>query len=188
MIFNKMIKVSKRIKSVLFICIVVCIVVNFTVKSPVIKFHNRWKDDHSAWETTKHGDLACFSMFVKENLFKGDLAEYELVVMTPQKYDKSQFFGKFWKSIPSIYLFPMKIIISNNYQESLTKEKYQDLRQLPWAIEQYRSGFLHQKRDFYIGTDIAYNDFKQLGLYVFTDKESVEHIFILPLKYDLLNE
>ena len=181
-----MAKTLNTIKTLLFIGIVACVAVNFTMKPKTSEDLNRWENDESAWETAYRGDLVCLSLFTKENLSIKDLTGYELFAAPRDKYDKSQFFGRFGPTLPSVCLFPMTITVSDSYQETLSKEKYQELKKLSWLSKQYRSQLYNHKQNYYICTDIEYSDFKQIALYLYTDDDSVEHIFILPLNCDLL--
>lgn len=58
---EKMLKITKLLRHVFFISVVICLIVNLTVKSHIITFHKKWTSNEHAWQTTKHGDLAAFS-------------------------------------------------------------------------------------------------------------------------------
>ncbi len=184
-----MTKLLNTIKTIQFIDIIVCIAVNFTMKPTPMRHYARWKDNESAWKTAIHGNLACFSMFIRDHLFSDNYGKYELIVMDRDNYSKPQFFGSFWQPLPSTSLYPIKVIVSNNYNELLSFEKYQEFQQMSWLTKEYHSirYNLKHKHIFYIGADIPYPNYKQLAVYLYTDSYSVEHLFILPLNYYLLN-
>ena len=177
-----MIKIAELLRCALFIGVIICLIVNLTVKSPVIKFHKKWTSNEHAWQTTKHGDLAAFSIFIRENIFINNYEEYKLIIENSERYDKSEFLGKFWKPIPSIYLFPLNIEVSEDHKASLEVEDFQKLKRLSLLEKNYRSGFLHQKRNYYLVKDINYSDFKSWAVYVFRE-DDIGHIFVLPLDF-----
>lgn len=178
-------KLIRLFRKILFVGLIVCFLINLTMKSPVVKFRQKWSSDESAWETAKHGDLATFSMFLRENLLKkvkNNCSDCELGIPNPQNYNKSQFLGKFWIPIPSIYLFPLNIKVSDDYMASLKAEEFQMLKKLPLLERKYRSSFLHQKRNYYFVRDLKCDNYKKWVVYTFSE-DSLEHIFVLPIDF-----
>ena len=175
-------KITELLSYALLIGVIICLIVNLTVKSPAGRFYKEWTSNEHAWQTTKHGDLAAFSIFIRENISINSYEDYKLIIENSEKYDKSEFLGKFWKPISSTYLFPLNIEVSEDHKASLKVEDFQKLKRLSLLEKTYRSGFLHQKRNYYLVKDISYADFKSWAVYTFRE-DDLEHIFVLPLDF-----
>lgn len=178
---------TKIFRLILLAGFVVCLLVEVSTKNPTTYIRQKWDSDESAYITTKRGDLATFSMFVRQTLFKRtdiNYSDFELLIPNRDNHDKSQFIGMIWKTIPDVYLFPLHVNVSEDYTPMLSSYDFELLKESSTIQKDYHSSFVHQKRKFYILQDLDYFNHKQWAVYSYK-QEKTDHIFLLPLNFEI---
>ena len=139
------------------------------------KLRGRVFSNESIWVKTKHGDLAAYGDFLKRELFKKDYPYHSLLIPN-YKRSNARFVCKLWPPIPSMYLFPIEVVVSERYNLNISRQTYLELMELPLVRRVYKD------RVFYIVDGLRVDELKEWAVYVLDGPRYV-HIFTLPEGY-----
>lgn len=140
------------------------------------KIGRRITNNESVWMKTKHGDLAAYCDFLRKHLFTEDHPEHTLVVPDREKTNV-RFAGKFWLGVPSLYLFPLRISVSEDYEFEVSRDIYLEIiRDIPLITRKYRD------RRYHLVDGLSADKYTTWALYVFENERYVD-VFTLPEGY-----
>ena len=137
--------------------------------------HGNLCTNENAWRKTKHGDLAAYSVFLKEHLFVE--ADPGQVLVVPDRHKtKVPFARKFWLGVPPLYLFPTRIEIADNYKFEITEKEMNKLKALEMRTSSYGN------RRYHLLTALNITDYSKWAMYIHKTGKKVD-IFTLPFDY-----
>lgn len=131
--------------------------------------------NEQAWQETKHGDLAAYSELLREQLFIRQDPD-QILFVPDRKKTQVPFANKFWLGVTPLYIFPSKVIVSDNYDFVIPDEK------MPFLNSLNNITYIYGNRRFHLLSNLTQKEYKKWALFVHA-ADGVVDVFTLPLNY-----